>query len=175
MHSGAISGHFGVRKTKEKLSQRYNCYNLKQEVKDFIKKCDTCASDKPPPGNPKAPMGHLKSGASWDTLALDYLGPFPQTKKGNRYILVMTDTFTKYVEAIPVPNQKAEDCARVVVNDFVSRWGTPLKIHSDQGTAFESRVFNEMCRLLSVRKTRTSPRNPHGNGQTERFNRTCSK
>ena len=175
MHSSALSGHFGVRKTKEKISQRYYWYNQKQEVKDFIKNCDICASDKPPPGNPKAPMGHLKSGAPWDTLALDYLGPFPQTKKGNRYILVMTDTFTKYVEAIPVPNQKAEDCARVVVNDFVSRWGTPLRIHSDQGTAFESRVFNEMCRLLSVRKTRTSPRNPRGNGQTERFNRTLLK
>ena len=108
----------------------------------YIRSCDTCASDKVPSKSPKAPMGHLQSGAPWDMIALDYLGPFPVTASGNRYILVLTDHFTKYVEVIAVPNQQAEDCAYRIINDVISRWGTPLKIHTDQGTAFESTVFS---------------------------------
>ena len=164
-----------MRKTKDKLSLRYYWYNLKQDVKWFIGKCDVCAADKPQIKTPKAPMGHIKSGAPWDTLALDYLGPFPVTPRGNRYILVMTDTFTKYVEVLAVLNQQAEDCARRIVNDFVSRWGTPFRIHSDQCATFESGVFQELCQLQGVKKTRTSPRNARCNGQTERFNRTILK
>lgn len=59
-----------------------------------------------------------------------------------------------------------------IVNEFVARSGTPLSIHSDEGSAFESRLFKELCSLLQVKKTRTSPRNPRANGQTERMNRS---
>lgn len=114
-------------------------------------------------------MSSLLTGAPWDVLTIDYMGPFPVTPRGNGYILVLTDHFTKYVEIIAVPNQSAEDCALRIVNEFVARWGTPLPIHSDQGSAFESRLFKELCSLLQVRKTRTSPRNPSSNGQTERM------
>ena len=120
-------------------------------------------------------MGHLRSGAPWDTLAIDYLGPLPKTPRGNKYILVLTDQFTKYVEIFAMPDQTADECASKIMNEFISRWGTPLKIHSDQGSTFESKVFRHLCDLLEVKKTRTSPRNPRGNGQTERFNRTLLK
>ena len=175
MHDSPMSGHLGVKKTKEKLLQRYYWFKLKQDVKLHIKMCDICAADKTPTKTPRAPMGHLKSGGPWDTLAIDYLGPFPKSESGNKYILVMTDHFTKYVELIAVPNQQAEDCASRIMNEVISRWGTPLSIHCDQGTTFGSKVFQDLCRLLQVRKTRTSPRNPRGNGQTERFNRTLLK
>ncbi len=172
MHDNVLSGHLGTKKTKGKILQRYYWYNSKQDIALYIRDCDVCAADKTPQKKPKAPMGHLRSGAPWDTLAIDYLGPLPKTANGNKYILVMTDHFTKYVEVIAVPNQLAEDCAWRIVNDFVARWGTPHTIHSDQGATFESRVFKELCRLLEVKKSRSSPRNPRGNGQTERFNRT---
>ena len=175
MHSALISGHVGVKRTKEKISKSYYWFNLNEDVKSYIRKCDICAADKPPPKTPRAPMGHLVSGAPWDTLALDYLGPLPCTARGNKYILVITDHFTKYVEVLAVPNQHAEDCASRVVNEVIARWGTPLRIHSDQGSTFESHVFKEMCELLEVKKSRTSARNPRGNGQTERFNRTLLK
>ena len=97
------------------------------------------------------------------------------TERGNRYILLLTDHFTKYVEIIAVPNMTAEVCAARIVNEYVSRWGCPLSIHSDQGRTYESKVFREICRMLDVRKTRTSVRNPKGNGHSERFNRTLIK
>ena len=120
-------------------------------------------------------MGHLKSGAPWDLLCMDFLGPLPVTSRGNRFILVMSDYFTKYVEVIPVADQPAETCANAVIEHFIARWGSPLQIHSDQGAAFESNLFNELCSILQVTKSRTSARNPRGNGQVERFNRTLIK
>ncbi|MCG8034415.1 MAG: DDE-type integrase/transposase/recombinase [Candidatus Thiodiazotropha taylori] len=117
-------------------------------------------------------MGSLQVGAPGDCVATDYLGPLPVTDRGHRYILLFTDHFTKNVEIVPVKNMTAEVCAVKLLNEVISRWGCPLAIHSDQGRTYESRVFQELCRMLEVRKTRTSVRNPRGNGQVERFNRT---
>ena len=66
----------------------------------------------------------------------------------------------------------AELSAEKLLNEVISRWGCPYSIHSDQGRTYESRVFRELCRMLEVRKNRTSVRNSRGNGQVERFNRT---
>ncbi len=175
MHDSVLSGHLGTKKTKAKILQGYYWYNLKEDVVLYIRGCDVCGADKVPQRKPKAPMGHLSSGAPWDTLAIDYIGPLPKTARGNKYILVMTDHFTKYVEVVAVPNQEAEDCAMWIINHFVARWGTPLSIHTDQGRTFESHVFKELCKVLEVRKSRCSARHPRGNGQTERFNRTLIK
>lgn len=103
---------------------------------------------------------------------MDFVGPFPITPRGNRYILVATDVFTKYVEIWAVPNQTAEVCASIILNDVIARWGAPLTIHTNQGAAFESRMFGKLCQMLSVKKTRSRARHPQGNGQVERFNRT---
>ena len=172
MHNSLVSGHLGCKKTKEKILQRFYWYSLKDEVVLHIQKCDTCAADKRPPKVPRAPMGSLRVGAPGDCIATDYLGPLPITDRGHRYILLFTDHFTKNVEVIPVGDMTAEVCAQKLLNEVISRWGCPLSIHSDQGRTYESRVFKELCRMLEIRKTRPSARNPRGNGQAERFNRT---
>lgn len=87
-------------------------------------------------------------------------------------MFVLTDHFTKHAEILAVANQPAEICASLLVNEFVERWGTPRRIHSDQGPTFDSKVFKELCQLLGVKKSRTSSKNPKRNGRTERFNRT---
>ena len=94
LHETLLSGHLGVKKTKEIVGQRFYWYKIKKNVKLTIKKCNICASDKLGTKKPKAPLGGLRAGAPWDTLAIDYMGPFPETERGNRYILVMTNHFT---------------------------------------------------------------------------------
>ena len=171
-HNSLLSGHLGCKKTKQKILQKFYWYALKEDVYLHIHKCDICQADKKPLKIPRASLGSLATGAPGDCLATDYLGPLPMTPRGNRYILLLTDHYSKYVEVIPVPNMTAEVCAARILNEYISRWGCPLAIHSDQGRTCESQIFKELCRMLEIRKTRTSVRNPKGNGQSERFNRT---
>ena len=172
MHNSVISGHFGRKKTIEKLLQRFYWYNVREDVHMWLLKCDICASTKSPYRAPRAPMGRMQVGEPLDRLSVDFLGPLPVTPRNNRYILLATDHFSKWVEIMAVPDQTAKTCANKLLNEVVARYGCPLTILSDQGGAFESAVFHELCRLLEIKKTRTSPRNPRCNGLAERFNRS---
>ena len=76
------------------------------------------------------------------------------------------------MEAYPLPHQKADIVANKLVMEFMTRFGIPLELHSDQGSNFQSGLFNSVCTLLEVTKTRTTPYHPASNGMIERFNRT---
>ncbi|GBN43254.1 hypothetical protein AVEN_257929-1 [Araneus ventricosus] len=105
-------------------------------------------------------------------MALDILGPFPVTTKGNRHVLVLMDYFTKWPEAIPIPDQEASTVAEELVRSWISCYGVPMILHSDQGTNFNSALFTEICKLLGILKTRTTALHPESDAMVERFNRT---
>ena len=103
---------------------------------------------------------------------MDILGPLPETPRGNRYILVIGDYFTKWKEAFPLKDTEALTIARVFVNEFVCRFGVPDSVHTDQGKNFEAKIIKEICTLLDIKKTRTTAYHPESDGLVERFNRT---
>ena len=76
-------------------------------------------------------MGNMRVGAPLDRITTDFVGPLPITPRGNRYILVVTDSFTKWVEVFAVPDQSAETTARTILNEFIARYGYPIDLHSD--------------------------------------------
>ena len=117
-------------------------------------------------------MAKYNVGSPMERIAIDVLGPLPITETGNKYILIVADYFTKWVEAYPMPNQEATTVAKLLVREFICRFGVPLLIHSDQGRNFGSELFAEMCRLLGIKKTRTTPYYPQSDGMVECFNRT---
>ena len=98
-----------------------------------------------------------------------------ETPKGNKYILVIVDQCTKWMEAISLKNQLTETVAGVVVREFVAWFRCPLEIDTDQGRNFESELFKEMCELLEIGKTRTTSYRPSANGQVERYNRSITQ
>ena len=114
-------------------------------------------------------------GAPLERVALDILGPLPDSDRGNKYILIIGDYFSKWTEAYAIPNQEATTVARVLVEEFVARFGIPRQIHSDRGRNFESKVFQEMCKSLGMDKTRTTPLHPQSDGMIEHFNRTIER
>ena len=105
-------------------------------------------------------------------VAVDILGPLPESPKGNSYLLVVGDYFTRWMEAYPIPNQEASTVAKTLTNEFFLRFSPPEQLHSDQGRQFEAQVLAEVCRLLKIKKTRTTPYHPQSDGLVERFNRT---
>ena len=100
------------------------------------------------------------------------MGPLPVTSRGQKYVLVIVDYFTKWAEAVPLPNQEAATVARALVETIVCRLGAPAVLHSDQGRNFQSRLFREVVSLLEMSQTRTCAFNPKSDGLVERCNRT---
>lgn len=105
-------------------------------------------------------------------VGVDIMGPLPESKAGNLYVLVASDYFTKWVELYAIPNQEAITVARKLTDEMFCRFSPPEQLHSDQGRQFESDLMKEICNLLKIRKTRTSPYHPQCDGLVERFNRT---
>ena len=145
---------------------------MKDSVHIWIQKCSTCAQNMKPRKTPKAPLGNMSVGAPLDRIGIDLLGPLPETPRDNKFILALQDYFTKWVEIYAIPDATAETCAEKIVNEFISRFGIPLSIHTDQGNMFEADLFQECCIILQTEKTRSSPRHPSGNGMIQRFNQT---
>ena len=172
MHDNLLSAHLGTRKTEQKLLQRFYWFDVRNDVKLWVAACDVCQVNKPLPSKFLAPLGSMPVGSVLDKLSVDMLGPLPKTARANTFILVVVDHFSKWTEIFPVPNEKAETVARVLLNEVICRWGCPLDLHSDQGRNFQSQIFAELCELLEIRKTRTTARHPSGNGLCERFMKT---
>ena len=171
-HDIKASGHLGIKKTVSKIRQAYYWPGLQNDVRSYIGGCEKCAKRKNPIPTRVAPMQVVRSGYPMERIAMDILGELPVTENGNKYILVISDYFTKWTESFAMPNMEARTCAKILVQEVVSRFGVPTKIHSDQGRQFESNLFAEMCDLLQIEKTRTTAYHPQSDGMVERFNRT---
>jgi transposase InsO family protein len=119
-------------------------------------------------------MQLYKSGAPMERIATDILGELPITDRGNRYISVVSDYYSKWTEGFPMKNMEAETVAKIIEEQVLTRLGVPYAIHSDQETQFESRLFVEVCKLFGIEKSRTTPYHPKSDGMVGRFNKTLA-
>ena len=174
-HEGRVGGHLGVTKTLASLRQRFLWPGMRPDVQQRTAACDVCAAHKAPQEPRRAPLHNFSVGSPLERVTIDIVGPFPETPRGNKYALVAVDCFTKYLEVFPMPNMEAVTVAEALVTGFFTKYGIPTYLHSDQGTQFESQLFQEVCRMLGVKKTRTTPFRPQSDGQSERSIRTLTK
>ena len=101
-HNVPSSGHMGINRSLQRLQQQYYWPGMASEVQLWITECEECTCKKPIIASQKAPMENIKVGNPMELWAMDVLGPLPVTARGNQYILVMSDHFTKWVEAVPM-------------------------------------------------------------------------
>ena len=102
-------------------------------------------------------------------ISSDILGPLTSTRPGNnKYILVITDYFTKYVVTVPMSNALATTVGKALLNHWFVLFGVPDNLHTDQGTSFCNELMSELGSLLGFDKSRTSPYHPQCNGISER-------
>jgi len=171
-HDSSIEGHFGVNKTLEKIRKRFYWATCKQDVENWCKSCKVCVSKQGPSRKGKSLLQIYNVGLPFQRVQMDVLGPLPKTDSGNKFVLVIVDCFTKWVEAFPVKNTRAKTIAEVFVREIISRHGVPSEIHTDQGRNFESKLFLELAELLGMKKTRTTALHPQSDGQVERQHQT---
>jgi transposase InsO family protein len=172
-HDHRLAGHFGVRRTTDRVRPLFYWKGISDDVDYWLRSCETCNSRRAPPKRPHHALERQVVGAPNQRVAMDILGPFePVADSGNKHLLVITDYLTKWVEAVPMPDKTAARCADIFVREWVLRYGAPEEIMTDQGAQFESEIFQETCRLLAMEKLRTTAFHPQGDGQTERANRS---
>jgi hypothetical protein len=168
-HDTKTGGHWGRDKTIARVSQ--TCYwpTLNRDVELYVATCAICCQQKSRKRN-QAGFLEYQAGFPGERIHMDFLGPFPTSKRGNRYVLSIIDQFTKWIEICPLPNQSAELTAEMLIDVWIARFGIPLIIHTDQGKNFDGHLFRELCFHLEIDKTRTTPYRPSSNGQVERYN-----
>ena len=171
-HDLPLSGHMGIVKTLARIKQSFMWYNMKKDVELFVKSCSECNKNKKANVKAKAALGQFHAGSPLERVHIDILGPFTPSSKGNQYVLMIVDQFTKWLECFPLPHQTAEEVAKCVADGFISRFGCPLEIHTDQGKNFDGNLFASVCESLHIVKKRTTPYRPCSNRQVERYNRT---
>ena len=104
-------------------------------------------------------------------MAADILGPVTLAKKSRaRYILVMSDLFTKYAVTETLKDMTAVTVAKAIIDEWIMQFGAPDVIHTDQGSNFNRELMHDIRRIFMIEKMRTTPYHPQGNGQVERFN-----
>ena len=172
LHEGAVSGHLGEEKVLSQLKERFYWPGCTEAVRTWCRQCKTCASRKMTVPKRKAQLHTVPAGYPMQIVSVDIMGPLPATQDGCKYVLVAADHFTRWVEVYPIKNQEAQTVSRKLIDEMFCRFSPPEQLHSDQGRQFESDLIAEICNMLGIKKTRTTPYHPHGNGMVERFNRT---
>ena len=172
VHDSARTCHMGRRRVLHALHHFCFWYKMYDDVSFWVKACIVCQRRKKPNPPHKAPMKLYPTGAPGERISMDILGPLVLTPRGNLFVLVIADHFSKVTKAFPLKDQKAETIARVLTERWILEYGEPMQVHADQGTNFESALIKELCKIHGIEKTRTSPYHPQADGMVEKFNKT---
>ena len=146
---------------------------MAQNVEIYIKSCPRCLQFKRLPE--RANLNPMEATRPMELVHIDYLtieAPKNSRSLKDVNILIVTDHFTQCAQAYVTLNQKASTIAKTLWDKFFMHYGFPEKILSDQGRNFGSKLLEELCLLAQVKKMRTTPYRPEGNGSCERFNQT---
>ncbi|KAH9087395.1 hypothetical protein Ae201684P_000806 [Aphanomyces euteiches] len=174
-HASPVSGHLGLMKTRERIRRTAYWLNWQLDCKDYVSKCPDCNRAKggrPWRQGPMQRMPIYSLRGPFGLLVVDALCPLPTTNRGNKYILVFADYFTRWVEAFPVADLKTSTFSRVLIDEVLCRFGIPDKLLSDRGSNFVSELATTMYTTLGIHKLASASYHPQGQGLVERFNHT---
>jgi transposase InsO family protein len=171
-HDVPEAAHLGMRKTKQKIKDRCFWNFMNRDIQKYIHECHVCQVTKPVN---QLPAGLLQSveppTAVFETIDVDFMGPFPASSKNqNRFLFVVIDELSKWVELIPMRAATAKKVAENLENQVFCRFGIPKNVLSDNGSQFTSKIMKKLCQQWRVTHKLISPYHPQAN-QSERTNK----
>ena len=172
-HETPIAGHFGIRKTFDRLCGGFVWNGMRKDVEEFVRTCDVCqrAGDKP---SDSINVHTIIARHPWEVVTVDFLcgfAPAKQTKHTS--IIVITDKFSRQIHLRSCSlNPSARDTVQLFLEMVLARHGLPRLIISDRGSQFESALWDGVMKALGTRAALASTHHPQTNGATERANRT---
>ena len=164
-------GHFSTDKMLSKIRLRFWWPHMRESIHRHVQACELCQqynySRQKKPGHlhPIAPVA-----SPFHMIGMDFCGPFLESPSSNRYVLVVTDLFTHFVTAIPLPANSAELTARSLFRHIFCRFGICTTLLTDQGTHFNNHLMRALQQLLGYNHILSTPYHPQTNGVVERFN-----
>lgn len=162
--------HPGIKATAKLITKRFVWPNIRRDCREWTRSCIQCQRSKvwrhnsPPPGKFSVPSGRFEH------VHIDIVGPLP-VSNGYRYCLTCIDRFTRWPEVFPIANIDAITVAQAFFSGWIARFGTPLKVTTDQGRQFESDIFRRLNKICGTTHFRTTAYHPAANGLVERLHR----
>lgn len=163
--------HPGIKASVKLLSSKVIWTKINKDVSAWAKSCVDCQKSKISRHTKTPNQMFPKVDERFSTVHLDLIGPMP-CSEGFSYCLTLIDRFTCWTEAVPIQNISADTVARAFYANWISRFGTPKNIISDQGTQFQSELFRKLSEFCGIKMKRTTAYHPQCNGKIERFHRT---
>lgn len=163
--------HPGTRSTNKLITEKTFWPSMNKNITQWTKQCIPCQRSKVNRHN-RATLDSFPTPESrFDHVNIDIVGPL-NPSNGYRYLLTCIDRFSRWTEAFPMIDQTASTIAKIFVDNWICRYGVPIRITTDQGRQFESDLFKQLNKMLGINHYRTTAYHPQANGMIERFHRT---
>lgn len=170
-HDSEIGGcHNGKERMHNTMRPKYYWPRMYNDVATYVQTCEVCQQTKRHYHGKKAPLCPLPVEEIFTRWHIDILGPLPTTADKYKYILVVTDAGSRWVESFPLRTQEAQEVADILVREIYCRYGSPRTLISDRGQNFMSKLIKAICELLNIKFKHTSPYHPQTNSCVERLN-----
>ena len=173
IHDTPFGGHLGASRTLEQVSRLFTWPQLFDDVKEYVRTCHGCQSNKAVHTGQKGLLQPLDiPGRRWESVGLDFIIALPKTAEGNTQILVYIDRLTKMVHLRALKEDAtAKDVARSFIHDVFRLHGLPSGLISDRDSKFTSAFWRECLRVLGTSRNMSTAFRPQTDGQTERTNK----
>ncbi|GBB92557.1 hypothetical protein RclHR1_20220003 [Rhizophagus clarus] len=165
-----LLAHFGINTTYEKIIEKYYWKGMRKDIEIYIKFCDRCQRRGKPIGRNELHPIEVKE--PFYQIGIDFVELLKVTKRGNKYIIVAMDYFTKYPEAKAVKKDNAKTVADFIYEDIICRHELPQKIISDRGSHFKNKMIEELIKKFNIKHKFSTSYYPQTNGLVKRFNKT---
>ncbi|XP_033139102.1 uncharacterized protein LOC117130186 [Brassica rapa] len=170
-HEGAGGNHSGGRALAIKVrSLGFFWPTMNADCESYARSCDKCQRHAPSIHCPTEMLRTTTAPYPFMRWAMDIIGPLPCSRQ-RRFILVLTDYFTKWIEAEAYAQVTDKEVRGFVWKNIICRYGLPYEIVTDNGSQFMSGNFKEFCGKWNIQLSPSTPCYPHGNGQAESSNK----
>jgi hypothetical protein len=171
-HAGECGEHQGKKRLYQHLlTLGYYWPTMKKDMADFVKTCDTCQVQANLIHTHPTNLQNMTTPWPFHTWGLDLIGPIGPASGGHIWILVATEYFSKWVEAIPLRKGTGAALANFIREHIITHFGIPYKLISDNGTPFINKDVREVLEHYRVKHRHSTPYYPQGNGQAKTTNR----
>lgn len=173
-HEGRGSGHLKGQRFHKKVRDRYYWPRMAADIKHYSDSCVACQLTSGQLSKRTVPLSciHEVTTRPFQCIAVDSVVNLPLTERGNRYIVVMVDLFTRHLMAVPVPDLSVATYVDCVLTSIIAEHGCPERLISDQGGQFIGNLATAVYEAMRIRKQGTTAYHPMSNGLVERMNAT---